>query len=302
MEMINLSESTVKKDCTSLISRCDEYMHLHPHSKIWLRDTDHQYAPIRLETENVPPKHYEELLSLCPKCGFSIQKKTKAPRYYEDYGFQFCDFCYALEEEDGWTQTIRFLSYLNRIDKNNSKSSVLKDLFCNYFSRRILTTKYVASNNEKKYDAERFRIRVLTSNGQLLYLTLNHIRMDTEGNLYVSHSRRQHDKVRFAGVYIKQRDKNGQRLYQGDIVQFEFINHEKRIKWKGVLRNKKKKGDALLYLIEDNLHNNFPINPDSIINDSIEVLGNIFEMKEVMGYNASLWYDFILRDTQYPSI
>ncbi len=293
MELRNFfkSEIIVKKDCVSLIDRCDNYMRLHPGSKLWLRDTDHTYFPIRLESENVPKEDYEEIMSLCPRCGSPILKNPKSNHhhyydkyrhyyyedYYEDYGFRFCEYCYALEEKDGWKQTVRLLSYLNRIDSNTkSETSIIKKLLnIHCFSKK--RNKNIELNNTKRFDAEKFRIRVLTSNNKLLYLTLNHIRMNVDGELYIEHDNDKSDQVKYAGVYLRERDKNGKRLYQGDIVQFDFISFNgERIRLKGILNYKKKEGEATLFVISDN-HNSFPPPPERIINNTIEVIGNIYE-------------------------
>ena len=290
----------IREECSSLIHRCDQYMRLHPQSKLWLRDTDHTYSPIRLESENVPKEDYDEISSYCPKCGSTIQPGTINNQYYEDYGFTFCNYCNALTEEDGWKKLVRLLLYLNRIDEIEQTDNNTLFGCIAYFSNnktgqnteRQITDSYICSNLSK---AERYRVRVITGEGHVLYLTLNRLRMDNKGKLYIEHKSDKSDIVRYAGIRIKGRDRNGNRLYQGDIVTFDFIDYQgKRRKWEGVLRSCRLTSKSILYVIEDNLYNNFPPPPDKIDNTTIEIIGNIFDPNcKVNGEEAKYYIPLI---------
>ena len=308
---INESQSVVRKDCASLINRCDNYMLLHPQAKLWLRDTDHRFNPIRLESENVPFEDYTELISICSKCGSNIHVDYDN-NVYDDYGLCFCQYCQSLVCGDGWTKLKKLLTYLDRIDldkENNVEKNYEKHF--GYSNKADITDKIITvkpnvfAMRNSEY-ALRLRIRVLTKEKQLLYLTLNRIRMYGENSLYIVHEKDKSDKVQFAGVCLFGRDKNGERLFQGDIVRFDIKHPDGRIlTWEGVLANVKHNNDSVLYIVEDNLYNNFPPSPDWIDNNTIEVIGNLFEDPEykIMGgdeakYFATLingvdshWYD-----------
>lgn len=272
-------EEETKRDFASLIKRCDDYMLSHPNSKIWVRDTDHTYAFIRLETENVPTEDRQILTSLCPKCGSVIQVTTCPSEHFEDYGLTFCDYCYATTEENGWQKLVRLLHYLNRVDDKKERSSSI----FNFISKKLFGSKQTYSDTHlspktHQLDAEHFRIRVWTSLNKLLYVTLNRIRLNENGELYIEHGNDKSDIVKFAGVILKGRDKYGKRLFQGDIIRFIFDsgNGEKR-ETEAILKSWKLDNNSIRYIVEDNIYSNFPPAPEWIDNDTIEVIGNIFE-------------------------
>lgn len=70
-----MEENMYREDCSFLIQRCTRYMESHPNAELWLRDTDHKYCPIRLESKGVPREDYKELLSTCPHCGSTFHGK-----------------------------------------------------------------------------------------------------------------------------------------------------------------------------------------------------------------------------------
>ncbi len=304
MELRYCDSDVVRTECASLINRCDKYMLLHPQSKLWLRDTDHTYNSIRLESENVTIEDYKDLTSTCPRCGSNIHIKYG---YYEDYGLLFCEYCQSLVCNDGWEKLNLLLSYLDRIDLTNKNedqkgisflTSYIKKLFDRNKPKTSLTVIPNYSTIKNQELASRYRLRVLDKNKQLLYLTLNRIRMDEGGDLYIDHNKDKSDKVQFAGIYLNGRDINDQRLFQGDIVRFKFKEPVGRFSnWEGVLVNRKQENDNILYIVEDNIHNNFPPSPNWIDNNTIEVIGNIFEMPDyrIMGGEEAKNFAYVIR-------
>lgn len=312
------SQNLVRKECDFLICRCENYMRLHPQAKLWLRDTDHHYNPIRLESENVPFEDYKELTSICPKCGSNIHVDYDNNGYYAEYELRFCKYCQSLVCEDGWTKLQKLLTYLDKIDKviedNENKekeNSIFHHFLHKFFHKSINDTGifnktlvdspnvYAIHNQEK---ALRFKVRVLTKDKKLLYLALNRIRMDGENSLYIIREKDKSDKVQFAGAYLNGRDKNGERLFQGDIVRFVFKHPDGRIlTGEGVLANMKQKEGRCFYIIEDNLNNNFPPSPDWIDKNTIEVIGNIFEKPDykILGGHEAKYYAALIKGVNY---
>ena len=205
-------------------------------------------------------------------------------QYYDDYGFTFCNYCNALKEEDGWKKLVRLLLYLNRIDEIEQQTNDFLPFDCiahnpidifDESTEKQTTNPYICSN---LLNAERYRVRVITKEGNVLYLTLSRVRLNNKGKLYIEHKSDKSDTVRFGGIRIKGSDRKGIRLYQGDIVTFEFVDYQgKKRKWEGVLRSCRFTSKSILYEIEDNLYNNFPPQPNNIDNTTIEIIGNIFE-------------------------
>lgn len=279
MELICMNDFKVRRDCTALIQKCDNYLHYHPKAKLWIRDTDHKYCPIRLESENVPPEDYKVLISTCPKCGSNLLgKKANSNDHYEDYDLEFCDYCLAVSEKTGRKKLLRLLQYTGRIDSsdnyNNSK--------CEFVEPNNCTIQNITLALKEK-------LRVWTKDQKLLYLILDRIRMNQNGNLYIEHLNDKTDIVKFAGFYLD-RDRYGQRIYQGDVVKCIY---RKRLECIGILTEKHPLPNTGKYsfLIEQNPFS-FPLSSQDIDYSTIEVIGNIFENPELMGDVSKhyIWY------------
>lgn len=268
-----MEEKMYREDCSFLIQKCTRYMESHPNAELWLRDTDHKYCPIRLESKGVPREDYNELLSTCPHCGSTFHGKLWGNNeYYEDYGFNFCNYCLAQSEKVGAKKLQRLLSYTSRIDGDNNNEHETSPNIHAIHNRSL---------------AHKTKLRVWTSQQTLLYLSLDRIRLNEDGVLYIDHGKDKNDIVKFAGMYLNIRDRHGCRIYQGDVVKLQLSRYAgDKFESKGLvediwLSRKRKRYD--LVIVEDPISPSFPLLPDWIDYRTIEVLGNIYETPEIMG-------------------
>lgn len=309
MEFVNFSREEaeyVKKTYHALIERCDTYIHRHPSAKIWIRDTDHTYSSIRLEG-NIPMEDYKELVSTCACCG-SNQSLSMGD---EDFGgIAICDYCRAMKAEYGYGKFYKMMSFLGKIDGEERQSNIETQ-------NAIPNSQYL--NNVEK--AKRFRVRVLVNKQgllsriqrkqELLYLNIDRLRMDEDSRIYIPHGDDKSDIVKFAGIYLNERDKNGHRMFQGDIVKFSCRNFRgEMICEEGVLcevlsnNHYPNVGEQYpqptKFYIEDNLNYNFPPPPNAIVNESIEIIGNIFENAnyKINGGDEAKYYANCIREVE----
>lgn len=297
------SIETIKSQYKSLVNRCDKYMSLHPDAKLWIRDSDHMYCSIRLEYRNVPDEDYKKLTSTCGMCGSDYHVNMIT----EDVMINICEYCYAYSEVFDWERMKMLLRYLEKVDSEDqqeNKSKIKFDLLLAHLGlkKRIKPNKN-RLKSEKKWlnqssleniqKANKFRIRVLTPQKSLLYLTLDRIRMDVNERLYLEKDGKK-ENVIFAGIYLKTRDKNNQRIYQGDIVRFKIKNTDTI--WEGVASRKEGAGKYPFW-VEDNLNSNFPPEPRMINFQSMEVIGNIFENPDykVFGGDEAKYYANLIK-------
>lgn len=274
------SAEWVAKTYPSIIRRCDEYMKLHPLSKLWIRDTDHWYSSIRLEGTNVPNNDYNGLGSTCAICGGNIHLSIGD----DDFGgVAICDYCRSMKDEKGYNCFLKVLSFLNRIDAEIPEVKTPETVSLDIGTGKMMPIVGGSTQGDEEpniyalnkiAEAEKFRLRVWTSQKTLLYLTANKVRIDEHGKIYIVHENDKNDIVSFAGIYLHDRDSHGQRMFQGDIVKFsgkayngDIISEE------GVLCDgySNRFND---YTVLDNLYDNFPLSP---LPGTIEIIGNIFE-------------------------
>ena len=257
-----------REDCSFLIQRCNRYMQSHPNAELWLRNTDHRYCPIRLESKGVPREDYDELVSTCPHCGSTFHGEFMGNNeYYEDFGINFCNYCLALSEKKGAKKLQRLLSYTGRIDAGDENKE-----------HEVTPNIYAIQNRSI---ALKTKLRVLTNQQTLLYLSLDRIRMNEDGNLYIVHGEDKTDIVKFAGIYLNKRDRFGRRIYQGDVVKLMISRFEEdKLECKGVVEGSwlsRERNKYDLVIVEDPIGGSFPLLPDWIIYSTIEVIGNIYE-------------------------
>lgn len=271
-------EQLANEICPSLIQRCDKYKSVHPNASFSLRETDHRDCEVVFGS-NIAREDEDKLLSLCAKCG---SNRYVEYRVFDDYFLPFCLCCQAERAGRGWGQVKMFLLFLDKIDE---------DYFNNNPDDHLLIGDRKKGGNPnssasfKMTQALKFRIRVLTNENNLLYLTLQKIRMDGEGGLYIVHDNDKTDKVKFAGVYLNVRDRLGKRVFQGDIVKSNYRSYNGSFQpFIGVatLRHRHPISAPYPFMIETNTVGDFPPSPDSIDYDSAEVIGNLFESPELM--------------------
>lgn len=276
------SADWVARTYPSIARRCDEYMKLHPQSKLWIRDTDHWYSSIRLEGTNIPNKDYAALVSTCAICGGNIHLSIGD----DDFGgIAICDYCRGMKDEMGYKSFLKVLSFLNRIDSEIPEVKIPDTVSFDLGTGNMTPVVGGSIQGDEKpnmyakskiAEAEKFRFRVWTSQKTLLYLTADKVRINEHGKIYIVHNNDMNDIVSFAGIYLHERDRCGQRMFQGDIVKFsgkayngDIISEE------GVLCDGNSREHRFNdYIVEDNLNNQFPLRP---LPGTIEIIGNIFE-------------------------
>lgn len=277
----------VKSNCASIINRCDNYMSLHPQSKLWLRESDHMTSPVRLESINVPIEDYNELTSTCARCGANTQLDYIVTSPYDDYDLKFCKYCQA-NATGGWRQLKLLLEYLGKIDTpNNKRKCFLKSLFRRQSNPVSPVNTYNTYAYQNILEAREFKMRVFTVKGKLLYLTLDRIRMDVNEELYIIHDNDKSDKVKFAGAYLHARDTKGNKIYQGDIVRFNYNSIGTQwVTMIGMVSSKYffncSKSDFPYTILQSCFSGDFPPSPRYIDFNSVEVIGNLFETPEKM--------------------
>lgn len=299
-------EESAKKDCADLIRRCNLYEQSNPDSKFWMSESDSGNT-IWFRSNKVPEHDIKDILSTCAMCGGNIHLSFPTTYHLEAYDCKFCDYCQAITEDSGWKQLKKLMAYLNRIDNAQTNRGFIKKLFCKEKKETI----YEHVNSQAYLNlknASIFRVRLKLNNGNLLYKTLDSLRIDESGELYIVHEKDKTDKVKFAGVYLQFRDKNGKRIYEGDIVSFN-IKYDYQKEWskcKGLAAPKHRSYMSRNYPFMIDIYDGWglvlPPLPSAIDYDSIEVVGNLFETPELYYLNSNESIDGCLRFLGFPPL
>lgn len=239
------------------------------------RDTDHTYESFRWDiyslNGNASNSTIHEFYNLIQKdleehcciCGSNHMVRIKNYNSKEDSLLfnRFCGLCYA--KQIGGYKKILHYAELNEWCRTQNKEADLPNI----------------------------KVRLINKSNVIFYEKIANIYFDKE--LYVSNLFSSHEPVRYAGSYLGLRDKNGERIFEGDVV---YCIGENCTSFWGMAFE----GEVIDYLGHDNRIDNIWLHHDYLSFPSplkaaleFEVIGNVLEGNEnkIENPELSLYYD-----------
>ena len=247
--------------------------------KISFRDTDHTYESFRWyvfsNIDFAESARYlaekllnEDIESHCCICGSThlVSLREYNAKNSSSIFERFCASCYG-NSLYGYKKIEHFAKYNQWCKKQNTKPTI-----------------------------PHMKIRLLNDCGEMFYDWLENLFYDKD-RFYVSNIRSTSEHVRYAGMYLGIRDKNNERVYEGDIVlgHIEQDNNS-RLFWGMAFEDHSSGQEKTLEAINHIwlYHGDYNVCWPSPLNcaNTFEVVGNVIEGSEsdILQNNLALYY------------
>ncbi len=142
-------------------------------------------------------------------------------------------------------------------------------------ARALATINYNAQKKGQIANIPEYRVRLINKNNKYFFDKLSNLYYKN-GDFYISNDIASNEKVRYAGIYLGVRDKNNERIYDGDVVFAQGMKEERHIQFWGMIfehSDEQKKIFGKYGILHD--ANSFPSRLDWA--SEFEVVGNTFE-------------------------
>ena len=166
-------------------------------------------------------KHYAALSLRLQEYEYSFTDKNL---YILITGDKYYDFGVAIKKKDS-NNPYGYIDpeYNSEIKNLNQKLFSIVESY-NYqklygldFIRDFAAFNSECKINNLRFQIPKIKVRLLNANNVIFYEHLPNLYFK-DGHFFISNSKSKWEKVRYAGLYLGIRDRNGERVYEGDIV------------------------------------------------------------------------------------
>ena len=235
--------------------------------RLWFGDTDHTYDDFRYSLSNfqsmisdkefkkIEKEFEEDIKTHCCKCGNMGQIRDYNSKFDSFLFHCLCDYCYMKRcvRDNFGIEKIRIIAQYNyRLKKSHQDNS-----------EPII----------------RLKVRLLNKKNEFFYDFTTNLYHDGT-SFYISNEHSKWEKVRYAGLYLGIRDKEGQRVYEGDVVV--AIKEDNDLRYWGMAIESKRwdseENKAINHIFLYHGAGNFP--SPLFCAKSFKVVGNVIEGNE----------------------